>query len=61
MKKTKITFERPNNGTYCMDCKNINRCGWDEIHATAISDKPCRAFEASESNKITEFSENSRR
>ena len=48
MKKSKIIIERPNNGTYCMSCKRYKRCGWKEIHAAAISDKPCRDFEAAE-------------
>lgn len=57
MKKSKIIIERPSNGTYCMSCKRYKRCGWKEIHAAAISDKPCRDFEATEKQKNTEFSE----
>ena len=49
MKRNK-TIERPNNGTYCMDCKSCNQCDWKKMHSTAISDKPCRDFEGGENN-----------
>jgi hypothetical protein len=51
MSKSNPTFNRPDNGTYCPDCKHFTWCDWGKIHATALSIYPCRDFENNKKEK----------